>query len=572
MADEHEVGIVQGTSVAETPQDHHDDDEYALFQQLQGALQDQGAANDTSGLGVDDQLLVDSLRSVISGEAYPPESTSNDAIDPLMGMIDSATDEETLQAVQNALRELGNSAPMRSDTLQRRLSNRFRRRPQMMTDEDRDRIRHENRNRKRKWRDTNYSRNKDNDLRARIYKKAVMIFGEHDSPQKSDYIEREYLKRRERRFMREGSERAKRHFGTLLGSEDMSGTRLFELFRQSNSVFDPKHSSLLPDHMLSPLVPAPERPAFFHSYVPRPANSSTYLLTADSVSFGFPPALAAIAESFLPKPKPKEKPQQKEPLNKTVKRPVSIYEKFNLPTIDEAVLGNAPLPPLPKSVLDHQRKMMERKEQEQKQNAEKERAREEQTTASSAEVSKSPQVPDQELSETAPPGANSNADETSQEHGDHEVGQLTDAQALALEHALENPHNFDHNIDRELEQQALQDLGLEDPSQAIRELQMALEQQGLMGINLDLELGANADHDQSQEDGANSDTGDVVSDIQVLKVALAGGPQTDASDSDNGTNVSNQGNVSESVDASSASQESSEARNEEPSQLKVESE
>lgn len=99
---------------------------------------------------------------------------------------------------------------------------------------------------------------------------------------------------------------------------------------------------------------------------------------------------------------------------------------------------------------------------------------------------------------------------------------------------------------------------------------MALEQQGLMGINLDLDLGANADHDQSQEDGANNDTGDVVSDIQVLKAALAG--QTDASDSDNGSNVAIQGNLSESVDASSASQESSEARNEESSQLKVESE
>ncbi|RLV95550.1 hypothetical protein JA1_001095 [Spathaspora sp. JA1] len=67
-------------------------------------------------------------------------------------------------------------------------------------------IRIDNRERKKKWREENGERNKDNDLRVRVIKKATSIFGESDSPEKTAYIEETFKLRREKRIARSKKE------------------------------------------------------------------------------------------------------------------------------------------------------------------------------------------------------------------------------------------------------------------------------------------------------------------------------------------------------------------------------
>lgn len=74
----------------------------------------------------------------------------------------------------------------------------------MKTDADslerEERIRTENRERKKKWREDNIERNKDNDLRSRVIKRAASIFGESNGLEKKAWIEEEFNKRREKRL------------------------------------------------------------------------------------------------------------------------------------------------------------------------------------------------------------------------------------------------------------------------------------------------------------------------------------------------------------------------------------
>ncbi|MCJ1413587.1 hypothetical protein MMC19_007708 [Ptychographa xylographoides] len=61
---------------------------------------------------------------------------------------------------------------------------------------EREKLREENRERKKRWRESNAERNKDNDLRCRINKRAKAKFGKDPSAGKTAYIETEYNKRR----------------------------------------------------------------------------------------------------------------------------------------------------------------------------------------------------------------------------------------------------------------------------------------------------------------------------------------------------------------------------------------
>lgn len=70
--------------------------------------------------------------------------------------------------------------------------------------QEKERIRMENRARKRRWRGNNQIRNKDNDLRARLHRRALMMFGAQDSVEKQQWLEAEFFKRKERRMKREG--------------------------------------------------------------------------------------------------------------------------------------------------------------------------------------------------------------------------------------------------------------------------------------------------------------------------------------------------------------------------------
>ncbi|KAI9835990.1 MAG: hypothetical protein M1838_005170, partial [Thelocarpon superellum] len=68
---------------------------------------------------------------------------------------------------------------------------------------ERERIREENRERKKRWRESNTERNKDNDLRCRINKRAKTLWGPTRSVERSAWIEAEFNKRRAKRESKE---------------------------------------------------------------------------------------------------------------------------------------------------------------------------------------------------------------------------------------------------------------------------------------------------------------------------------------------------------------------------------
>ncbi|KAF9428833.1 hypothetical protein BGZ94_000840 [Podila epigama] len=64
-------------------------------------------------------------------------------------------------------------------------------------------IRTENRERKKRWREANEDRNKDNDLRCRVTKRANKIHGKEPSEEKTRWIEEEFEKRQNKRKEKE---------------------------------------------------------------------------------------------------------------------------------------------------------------------------------------------------------------------------------------------------------------------------------------------------------------------------------------------------------------------------------
>lgn len=76
-------------------------------------------------------------------------------------------------------------------------------RPKLSDAEYKERIRLENRERKKRWREENSERNKDNDLRSRVLKRANITFGDEESIEKTNWIEEEFNRRREKRIMKQ---------------------------------------------------------------------------------------------------------------------------------------------------------------------------------------------------------------------------------------------------------------------------------------------------------------------------------------------------------------------------------
>lgn len=67
-----------------------------------------------------------------------------------------------------------------------------------------ERTRLENRERKKRWREANEDRNKDNDLRCRVNKRAHKLYGKEPSRAKDLWIEEEFNKRKSKRQEKEG--------------------------------------------------------------------------------------------------------------------------------------------------------------------------------------------------------------------------------------------------------------------------------------------------------------------------------------------------------------------------------
>ncbi|KAK9369071.1 hypothetical protein V1509DRAFT_621029 [Lipomyces kononenkoae] len=79
---------------------------------------------------------------------------------------------------------------------------RIRKRLPPRNEEERQKLKKENRERKKRWRMRNDERNKDNDLRVRVNRRANRMFGEERSEKKTQWIENEFARRRQRRMQR----------------------------------------------------------------------------------------------------------------------------------------------------------------------------------------------------------------------------------------------------------------------------------------------------------------------------------------------------------------------------------
>lgn len=81
--------------------------------------------------------------------------------------------------------------------------------PDTESEEYKERVRLDNRERKKKWREGNAERNKDNDLRSRVIKRANVMFGEQNTEEKKAWIEEEFHNRRMKRIAKQKKEEAK---------------------------------------------------------------------------------------------------------------------------------------------------------------------------------------------------------------------------------------------------------------------------------------------------------------------------------------------------------------------------
>ncbi|KAF1796419.1 hypothetical protein V8B55DRAFT_1470431 [Mucor lusitanicus] len=89
------------------------------------------------------------------------------------------------QKQQQQQQQLNNLNELPTEILKRELMNQ--------------KVRADNRERKKRWRQQNEERNKDNDLRCRVNKRAHKLFGKEDSEHKRKWIDEEFLKRQQKR-------------------------------------------------------------------------------------------------------------------------------------------------------------------------------------------------------------------------------------------------------------------------------------------------------------------------------------------------------------------------------------
>ncbi|KAJ2900308.1 hypothetical protein IWW38_000567 [Coemansia aciculifera] len=86
-------------------------------------------------------------------------------------------------------------------------------------------MRQENRERKKRWREMNDERNKDNDLRCRVNKRANQLYGAHASADKERWVGEEFERRQQRRRDKETRKRPQGEEGEGEGMEVEDGNR-----------------------------------------------------------------------------------------------------------------------------------------------------------------------------------------------------------------------------------------------------------------------------------------------------------------------------------------------------------
>jgi len=122
-------------------------------------------------------------------------------------------------------------------------------------------VRAENRERKKRWREQNEDRNKDNDLRCRVNKRANRLFGKMDSDAKREWIQEEFAKRQRKRQDKERRKNAVNgSMGPGASGQDMTSSSGYqspssmasftssqlEALQQQSSEFYPMSASGIP--------------------------------------------------------------------------------------------------------------------------------------------------------------------------------------------------------------------------------------------------------------------------------------------------------------------------------------
>lgn len=106
--------------------------------------------------------------------------------------------------------------------------------------EHKEKIRLENRERKKRWREVHSERNKDNDLRARVQRRANIMFGPNVSEEKTRWMEEEFIKRKEKRLSRQLKDKEDVKTSTNKIINDKNLIKLIDDFFTIFSNFSPK--------------------------------------------------------------------------------------------------------------------------------------------------------------------------------------------------------------------------------------------------------------------------------------------------------------------------------------------
>lgn len=117
------------------------------------------------------------------------------------------------------------------------------RKPKRIDNKEKTRL--ENRERKKRWREKNNARNKDNDLRFRVSKRAALMFGEGDSEEKTKWMKEEFDRRKTKRLRR--TELANQDDNLVYGSgASRAGSESAIKFKSSSGSDQELNDSLLP--------------------------------------------------------------------------------------------------------------------------------------------------------------------------------------------------------------------------------------------------------------------------------------------------------------------------------------
>ncbi|KAJ1924213.1 hypothetical protein IWQ60_005351 [Tieghemiomyces parasiticus] len=137
-----------------------------------------------------------------------------------------------------------------------------------------EKMRAENRERKKRWRENNEERNKDNDLRCRVNKRANKLYGEAPSEVKARWVEDEFQRRRSRRMSKE----TKRHLSPERGSDHLPTSPITGPLTPDSSVpttplpslAHHAHAVLPPLHLPPPGLPVTAAPGCSPTTLPPP--------------------------------------------------------------------------------------------------------------------------------------------------------------------------------------------------------------------------------------------------------------------------------------------------------------